>query len=81
MPENRNINTGPGGSNTFLAFVVGAVVVVVGIVAYLVFAGDRVDDPTLDTPALEEPATPAPETAPEATPEPTPPDNGEQPAQ
>ena len=37
MAENTN-NTGGGGGNTGLAFIVGAIVVVLGVVAWFVFA-------------------------------------------
>lgn len=60
MAENRNINQ--GGGNTFLAFVLGAIVIAVGIIAYFLFAdGDRDVDVSIDTPQV---TTPVPESAP-----------------
>ena len=38
MTDNNTNNTGSGGGNTGLAFIVGGIVVVLAIVAYFVFA-------------------------------------------
>jgi len=62
MAENTN-NTGGGGGNTGLAFIVGAVVVVLAIVAYFVFARGgapetRQIDVDVDVPEISAPAVP-----------------------
>jgi len=38
MADNINNTTGGGGNNTGLAFIVGAIVVVLAVIAYFVFA-------------------------------------------
>ncbi len=58
-----NINNTGGGNNTGLAFIVGAVVVVLAIVAYFVFArgGSSVPeqvDVNVDVPEVSAPAVP-----------------------
>ena len=61
MAENTN-NTG-GGGNTGLAFIVGAIVVVLAIVAYFVFARGGAPetkqiDVDVDVPEISAPAVP-----------------------
>lgn len=63
-----NINNAPsGGGNTGLAFIVGAVVVVLAVVAYFVFFRGGVAPETKDidvdinVPAASAPAVPAPD--------------------
>ncbi|MCS6624884.1 hypothetical protein N0B44_18370 [Roseibacterium beibuensis] len=65
MAENTN-NTGGGGSNTGLAFIVGAVVVVLAVVAYFVFARGGAPetkqiDVDVDVPEISAPAVPGTE--------------------
>ncbi|RZJ01771.1 MAG: hypothetical protein EON90_01825 [Brevundimonas sp.] len=63
MADNIN-NTGSGGGNTGIAFIVGAIVVVLAIVAYFVFArgggGPETKDINVDVnvPAVSAPAVP-----------------------
>lgn len=64
MADNIN-NTGGGSGNTGLAFIVGAVVVVLAIVAWFVFARGGAGPETkqidvdVDLPAISAPAAPA----------------------
>lgn len=65
MAENTN-NTGGGGGNTGLAFIVGAIVVVLGVVAWFVFArGGTTEtkqiDVNVDVPEISAPAVPGTE--------------------
>ncbi|MBU1326282.1 MAG: hypothetical protein KJ676_13690 [Alphaproteobacteria bacterium] len=59
-----NINTNGGGGNTGMAFIVGAIVVVLAIVAYFVFArggmGSETKDVNVDVnlPEVSAPAAP-----------------------
>lgn len=61
MAENTN-NTGGGGGNTGLAFIVGAIVVVLAIVAWFVFARGGPEtsqvDVDIDVPEVSAPAVP-----------------------
>ena len=64
MAENTN-NTG-GGGNTGLAFIVGAIVVVLAVVAYFVFARGGAPetnelDVNVDVPEVSAPAVPGTE--------------------
>ena len=63
MPMADNINnTGGGGGNTGLAFIVGAVVVVLAVIAYFVFARGGADtkqvDVNVDVPEISAPEVP-----------------------
>jgi multidrug resistance efflux pump len=61
-----NINNASGGGNTGLAFIVGAVVVVLAVIAFFVFfrggAAPETKDVNVDVdlPKVEAPAVPAP---------------------
>ncbi len=60
-----NINNAPsGGGNTGMAFIVGAVVVVLAIVAWFVFSGGmnqtKKVDVDVDLPKVEAPSVPTP---------------------
>ena len=62
-----NINNTSGGGNAGMAFIVGAVVVVLAIVAYFVFAGGGLNqtkkvDVNVKLPEVSAPAVPAPST-------------------
>lgn len=61
MADNIN-NSGGGGGNTGLAFIVGAVVVVLAVIAYFVFArgGGETKDVNVDVqmPEVSAPAVP-----------------------
>lgn len=62
MADNIN-NTGGGGGNTGLAFIVGAVVVVLAIIAYFVFARGGAPETKdvnvdVDLPEVSAPAVP-----------------------
>lgn len=63
MADNIN-NTGSGGGNTGMAFIIGAVVVVLAIVAWVVFSGGmnqtKKVDVDVDLPAIEAPSVPVP---------------------
>lgn len=65
MADNIN-NTGSGGGNTGIAFIVGAIVVVLAIVAYFVFArgagAPETKDVNVDVnlPEVSAPAVPSP---------------------
>ena len=58
-------NTSSGGGNTVLAFIVGAVVVALAIVAYFVFTGGAAQsdaksiDVDVNLPSVEAPSAPA----------------------
>jgi hypothetical protein len=64
MPMADNINnTGGGGGNTGLAFIVGAIVVVLAVVAWFVFARGGAPetkqiDVNVDVPEISAPAVP-----------------------
>ncbi|KQY96650.1 hypothetical protein [Brevundimonas sp. Root1423] len=63
MADNIN-NTGSGGGNTGLAFIVGAIVVVLAIVAYFVFARGGAPDTKevnvdVNLPEVSAPAVPS----------------------
>ena len=63
MPMADNINNTGGGGNTGLAFIVGAIVVVLAVVAYFVFArggapGTKQIDVNVDVPEVSAPAVP-----------------------
>jgi hypothetical protein len=66
MAENTN-NTGGGGGNTGLAFIVGAIVVVLAVVAWFVFArGGAAPEPNqidvdVEVPEISAPAVPGTE--------------------
>lgn len=65
MAENTN-NTGGGGGNTGLAFIVGAIVVVLAVVAWFVFARGGAPetkqiDVNVDVPEMSAPAVPGTE--------------------
>ena len=65
MADNIN-NTGGGGGNTGLAFIVGAIVVVLAVVAYFVFARGGAPetnqlDVNVDVPEVSAPAVPGTE--------------------
>ena len=65
MAENTN-TTGGGGGNTGLAFIVGAIVVVLAVVAYFVFARGGAPetkqiDVDVDVPEVSAPAVPGTE--------------------
>lgn len=65
MAENTN-NTGGGGGNTGLAFIVGAIVVVLAVVAWFVFARGGAPetkqiDVDVDVPEISAPAVPGTE--------------------
>ena len=60
-----NINNTSGGGNTGLAFIVGAVVVVLAVIAFFVFGRGmapetRNVDVDVDLPKVEAPSVPAP---------------------
>lgn len=62
MADNIN-NTGGGGGNTGLAFIVGAIVVVLAVVAWFVFARGGAPetkqiDVNVDVPEISAPAVP-----------------------
>lgn len=65
MADNIN-NTGGGGGNTGLAFIVGAIVVVLAVVAWFVFARGGAPetkqvDVDVDVPEISAPAVPGTE--------------------
>lgn len=65
MAENTN-NTGGGGSNAGLAFIVGAIVVVLAVVAWFVFARGGAPetkqiDVDVEVPEISAPAVPGTE--------------------
>ncbi len=56
--------TNSGGGNTGLAFIVGAVVVVLGVIAWVMFSGGMTQtkkvDVDVDLPKVEAPSVPTP---------------------
>ena len=63
MPMADNINNTGGGGNTGLAFIVGAIVVVLAVIAYFVFARGgapetREIDVNVDVPEVSAPSVP-----------------------
>lgn len=64
MADNINNNPGNSGGNTAMAFIIGAVVVVLAIVAWVVFSGGmnqtKKVDVDVDLPKVEAPSIPTP---------------------
>ena len=66
MADNINNTGGGGGGNTGLAFIVGAIVVVLAVIAYFVFARGGAPetkqiDVDVDVPEISAPAVPGTE--------------------